>query len=954
MRASPKNIFTIASHLSQSIRRIIPHILYALLSFLIVFGLHIQPQAIGFEFLSLKSSNFQSQTINLKSQAINSFSEITTAPSLIAETPKSNIDFEQRGQTLYQVGNFEEAARVWQDLANHESDPLRRAVSLGNLSLCWQQLGAWNKATQAIADSLELLSSLDQDHMEVSNVLAQALTIRGNLQFALGESAEALAAWQASETHYRTLNQPDDIAQSLVNQAQALQGLGLYPRAEQTLVEAEKLLRSRPDSLLKVTQFHHLGNVLRVLGKLGNVDDLDPFSCQILDTAHQLNQDSSNLSAGLALHQALDIAQRLKSVVTVQETQLSLATLVQGIYQREQELGNVETAQKLALTALTCYQQAASSTNVSSQIRARLNTLSFLLDLAATWDQHKSPELASQVQAKISSQMANWPELEAAISTLPPGRTAIYARLDLAQSLLKLSRSEPALMQDTERILTTAWEQANRLGDRRTQSYGLGYLGELFEQRQAWPRARLYTEEALLLAQSIQADEVTYQWQWQLGRILRHQEPANLSGAIAAYNQAVQTLQSLRRDLVAVSQDVQFDFRDRVEPVYREFVDLLLQPETPSQEHLKRARQVIEGLQLAELDNFFRDACLEAKPQLIDEIDPEAVVIYGIILDDRLEVIASLPDAQLVHYRTTLSKLELTKVLRQLRIQLQKPYAYQEIQQLSQQVYRWLIQPVESQFTGDETLVFVLDGELRNIPMAALYDGKNYLIEKHPIAIEPGLQLVDPKLMSRPLKILSAGLVDPPPAFQAQFSTLPNVPEELRKIQTIGVETKQLLNEAFSLPALTAQINSAPFQIVHLATHGQFSSQAEKTFILASDGPINIIQLDTLFRSREQNQTQAIDLLVLSACETAPGDNRAVLGLAGMAVRAGARSTIASLWSLNDASAVEFVGHFYEHLVKGASRAEALRQAQLAFLQDRDRYDAPIYWAAYVLVGNWR
>ncbi|WP_264321068.1 CHAT domain-containing protein [Zarconia navalis] len=113
-------------------------------------------------------------------------------------------------------------------------------------------------------------------------------------------------------------------------------------------------------------------------------------------------------------------------------------------------------------------------------------------------------------------------------------------------------------------------------------------------------------------------------------------------------------------------------------------------------------------------------------------------------------------------------------------------------------------------------------------------------------------------------------------------------------------------------------------------------------------------EFDRLFRSRNPDRAKAIDLLVLSACETAPGDKRAVLGLAGVAVRSGARSTIASLWSLKDDSAVEFAGHFYKSLVAGETRAEALRRAQLSFLHgDRGR-DAPLYWAPYVLVGDWR
>jgi CHAT domain-containing protein len=138
-----------------------------------------------------------------------------------------------------------------------------------------------------------------------------------------------------------------------------------------------------------------------------------------------------------------------------------------------------------------------------------------------------------------------------------------------------------------------------------------------------------------------------------------------------------------------------------------------------------------------------------------------------------------------------------------------------------------------------------------------------------------------------------------------------------------------------------------------LATHGQFSSDASETFVLAWDKPINLNELSELLRSREQLNPAAIELLVLSACQTATGDQRAALGLAGVAVRAGARSTLASLWNLNDESAALLTSLFYQELVKGTlNKAEALRQAQLALLRDRD-YRHPVHWAPYVLVGNW-
>jgi CHAT domain-containing protein len=141
--------------------------------------------------------------------------------------------------------------------------------------------------------------------------------------------------------------------------------------------------------------------------------------------------------------------------------------------------------------------------------------------------------------------------------------------------------------------------------------------------------------------------------------------------------------------------------------------------------------------------------------------------------------------------------------------------------------------------------------------------------------------------------------------------------------------------------------------VIHLATHGQFSSKAEETFLLTWDGRIKVKDLDRLVRSRERENTNPIELLVLSACQTAAGDNRAALGLAGLAVRSGARSTLATLWSVRDQSTAEFMAEFYRELTQtDVSKAEALRQAQLALLK-KPKYEHPFYWAPFVLVGNW-
>jgi CHAT domain-containing protein len=233
--------------------------------------------------------------------------------------------------------------------------------------------------------------------------------------------------------------------------------------------------------------------------------------------------------------------------------------------------------------------------------------------------------------------------------------------------------------------------------------------------------------------------------------------------------------------------------------------------------------------------------------------------------------------------------------------------------------------------------------------MAALHDGQQYLVERYSVALTPGLRLLNPQpLQKQGLSTLAAGLTQE----RHGFSALPNVGLELQEIQS-EVASRLLLNQEFTSTMLQAQIQASAFPIVHLATHGQFSSNADETFVLAWDKPIKVNELGALLRDRESLTDKVIELLVLSACETAAGDKRAALGLAGIAVQAGARSTLASLWSLDDESGAQLMGQFYRVLANTkVSKAEALRQAQLSLLKDPN-FRHPRYWAPYVLVGNW-
>jgi CHAT domain-containing protein len=232
--------------------------------------------------------------------------------------------------------------------------------------------------------------------------------------------------------------------------------------------------------------------------------------------------------------------------------------------------------------------------------------------------------------------------------------------------------------------------------------------------------------------------------------------------------------------------------------------------------------------------------------------------------------------------------------------------------------------------------------------MSALHDGERFLVSKYAVATTPGLNLTDPRPLKREnLKVLLAGLTD---SVQG-FPPLPNVSDELRTIQTY-YGGRSLINQSFTIPRIEAELQDRQFTVVHIASHGEFAGDSSKSFLLTFDGRLTMDQLEQyvgLFRFRED----PLELLTLSACDTGAGDDRAAMGLAGVAIKAGARSTLATLWHVDDQASSELVAEFYRQLLDpSVSRAMALKRAQLKLLNDRS-YQHPGYWSPFLLINNW-
>lgn len=817
-----------------------------------------------------------------------------------------NTALEQQARELYERGQFKEAIAVLLQTAEAyaaRGEPLDRARVARNLALVYARIGEREKANRAITESFNFLCGNDTCYSTESiinspQLLAQVLELQGQLQLSGGQAEEALETWKKAADIYREIGEVTGLTRNQINQAQALRSLGLYRRAITTLNKVQENLQAQPDTLLKAKALQSLGDALQV------VADLKP--------------------AREVLLQSLAIARKFSAPDSIASTLLSL--------------GNTAKLQEQPQAALDFYRQAEFvSLSPILKLQAQLNELTILL-IQKQWNEAKA--IGLQIQNKLNE--------------FPLSQSAVYARINLAKSLMKMRKAEAlesGSAADIAELLATAVQQAQQLEDPRTLSYALGNLGRLYEQNQQHDEARELTEKALLLAQSINASEIAYQWQWQLGRV--SQIKGRRAQAIAAYTAATNTLKSLRNDLVAINSETQFDFRDSVEPVYRELVALLLKSE-PSQDDLKQAREAIEALQVAELDNFFRDACLDTQPVQIDQIDPQSAIFYPIILPDRLEVIVTLPGQPLQHYTTQVSQQEVESTLESMldsAIVAKNRVFIENFWSSSQKIYDWIIRPIEIKLQASkiQNLVFVSDGALRNIPLSSLYDGERYLVEKYSVAIAPSLQLVDSEPLARDsLKIFAAGLTKA----RQGFAALPGVEVELASIQA-EIPTEELLDGNFTTAQFEKKVNAEPFRVIHLATHGEFSSNAEDTFILTWDDRITAKKLELLLR-HEQRWQRPIELLVLSACRTAAGDNRAALGLAGVSVRAGARATVASLWYVDDEATTLLMTHFYQELAnnKEVTKAEALRRAQQVVLQNR-KFAHPYFWSAFVMVGNW-
>jgi CHAT domain-containing protein len=342
---------------------------------------------------------------------------------------------------------------------------------------------------------------------------------------------------------------------------------------------------------------------------------------------------------------------------------------------------------------------------------------------------------------------------------------------------------------------------------------------------------------------------------------------------------------------------------------------------------------------------------------------------------DELELMVIGPDFAPVRYRIPgTSRSQIMEAIEKFHAEVTNPVKRNTKSYLpvAQQLYQWIVAPLEAELQAQaiQNISFISDMGLRSIPMAALHDGKGFLIERYSVGSMPSLSLTDTDAVNiKNTEVLAMG------ASQfANMSPLPAVETEVATITPQQWPGKSFLNEAFTLANLKSQPQQQSYGMIHLATHAQFRpGEPSESFIQLWDTKLRLDQL------RQMGwQSPQIEMLVLSACRTAVGDRDAELGFGGLAVQAGVKSALATLWYVSDEGSLALMAEFYAQLKTAPIKTEALRQAQLAMLrrdvrieggmlhtsfgnlplppelanQGRQNFSHPYYWSGFRMIGN--
>ncbi|MBL8474161.1 MAG: CHAT domain-containing protein [Rhodocyclaceae bacterium] len=652
-------------------------------------------------------------------------------------------------------------------------------------------------------------------------------------------------------------------------------------------------------------------------------------------------------------------------------------------------LGNLALMQRDARLAESRYREALALAPDAAEIA--INAALNLARLAP------AAERLAALQA-VSQRIANAGE---------PARW-LRAELNLGEQARNMAQAggKPAL-QLAWRHADSARRLAAEAGDARGEIEALDLLAQIYEDQGRAADALTLTRQGKRradTAQGVAVADLRIALEWREARLAAAAGDAD--AALAAYMRAVNLVESVRQDLPIEYEDGRSSFSATLEPLYMGYADLLLRrldglPATARQARLARAVEAVELTRQSELQDFLGDRCSVEAIQGAGAhgLPADTAVLYPLMFAGRLELLLKTPAG--IELRSVgVDAAKVRKVAVEFAQALRN--GLPEYMSRARELDGWLLAPIEKDLQAQHirSLVVVPDGALRLVPLGALHDGRRFAVERYAVSLVTGLSLTNVgNPAARDKRALVLGMAEPGPVVGKLDATLagqvlgdvdtappsrglaakrpmravrglsagdklrqmedlrarlalPGVREEVQALSGI-LQGRTLLDAQFTLGQFRDEAETGEFRIVHIASHGIFGGSAETSFIMTYDDLLKVNDLQAMLQA-EKFQQAPIELLTLSACETAEGNERAPLGISGAAIKARARSVVGTLWPVEDNAAKALMKRFYEGIAQqGLSKTEALRAAQLALLADAELRD-PFYWAPFVLIGNWQ
>jgi CHAT domain-containing protein/tetratricopeptide (TPR) repeat protein len=705
----------------------------------------------------------------------------------------------QTGVEHYQAGNFAEAIEPWRsayEAYNTTQELPALAIVSENLARAYQQMGQTSEEIvyweRAIA-SIQTLGDRPK--------LGRLLTEQAQAHSRLGQQRRAIAILCGSETDICEASSALQIAETAEDKMTQVAALGSLGEAYRLSGDAEKALtyldrgraiaRELGDPVLESAILNSLGNTAASLAQVNYRRASEAEARGDREATRPLKTKATEFNAQAIEH----FQQSYELALTQQDASAQVRSLLSLIpaHERADRLDEAQRYRALALTAL-----------------------------------NQLPD--SQIKAFAAIQLADF---------LEP--------LSIRQSQILINATRPSAAVEAEAIalLNQALAIGEAIENSRVTSFAMGKLGNLDERSGRYAEALKKTQAARLAAdQNLAARDSLYLWEWQLARILKAQD--NLPASAQAYSQSIELLEQIRSDILNANRDLQFDFRDTVEPIYRQYAELNLK-EVPDAvaltagdkafNQLDTALTTLDSLKVAELQSYFANDCVIVPTATrVDAVgDSAATAVFSTAIlgnssqadlpinaasnstqlaapqstPQELAVIVSLPDGSKKISQISVPQTEIESQINRFRNTLESgrsQYINEYDFAPSQQLYQWLIAPFEKDLNNINTLVFVNDGLLRSVPMAALYDGKQFLIEKFAVATTPSLTLTAPERIKRPteLSALLMGVSEQPKVPGRSFAALQAVDQELASVAAQFPDSKTLLNQDFSVEALRA------------------------------------------------------------------------------------------------------------------------------------------------------